>query len=214
MKAKIWTTLAAMMLSSTAFAAPSVIFNGIDITGVTNQKFTNVTVEFDSNGNVILTAPQYKLVDTTPKSDIPPSSTLPAQIVGSNVPVPLPTPSIDTLPDNVHPTYIIATFDSPGLLGHNVDVYVNGQFVKTFYQGTAQQTHDISAFLRSGMNTIQYRLIMAADSGSSSKATVEFSLAKLTGKQGNAIELSGQYATLKINGIDGAKTYSVDVMVP
>ena len=199
MNAKILTILAAMMLSSTAFASPSIIFNGVDITGVTDQKFTNVTVEFDSNGNIILTAP---------------SSTLPAQIVGSNLPTPLPPPSIDTLPDTVKPTYIIATFDSPGLLGHNVDVYVNGQFVKTFYQGTAQQTYDISAFLHRGKNTIQYRMIMAADSGTSSRATVEFSLAKLTGKQGNAIELTGQYATLKINGIDGAKTYSVDVMVP
>ena len=80
MKERILAVLAAMLLSSTAYAAPSVIFNGIDVTGASNQVFTNVTVEFDANGNVILTAPQYKLVDTTPKAVVPPSSAIPAQM--------------------------------------------------------------------------------------------------------------------------------------
>ena len=37
MKMIIPAALAALLISSTAFADPSVIFNGIDVTGVTNQ---------------------------------------------------------------------------------------------------------------------------------------------------------------------------------
>ena len=216
MNKRLLAVLAAMAFSSTAYAAPSVIFNGIDVTGASNQVFTNVTVEFDANGNVILTAPQYKLVDTTPKAAVPPSSAIPAQMGPSaaTTPVPKTNPGMDALPDNVNPTYLLATFDSPGLLGYNVDVYINSRFFKTVTQGVAQQSFDISSFLHSGKNEITYRMIMAADSGTSSKATVEFVLSKMTGKQGSAIELSGQYATVKINGIDGAKSYSVEFMVP
>ena len=148
---------------------------------------------------------------------MPPSSAIPAKVVTTpvNAPVvPKAEPSIDTLPDRVNPTYLIATFDSPGLLGHNVDVYINGQFVKTLHQGQSQQSVDVSQYLQSGKNTIQYRMIMAADSGTSSRATVELALSKLTGKQGNAVELTGQYANIKINCIDGAKTYTVEVMAP
>ena len=202
---------------SIALADPSIIFNGIDVTGVTNQKFTDVTVEFDAKGNVILTAPQYKLVDTTPKAAVAPSVTSPAQVSPSaaTIPVPAAAPGgIATLPDGVNPTYLVATFDSPGLLGFNIDVYVNGKFIKTVLQGQAQQTLDISQYLTKGKNTIQYRMTMAADSGTSSKATVELSLAKLTGKQGNAVELTGQSARMLIKGADGAQVYSVDFMVP
>ena len=216
MKVRFFAVLAAMLFSSAVYAAPSVIFNGVDVTGASNQVFTNVTVEFDANGNVILTAPQYKLVDTTPKAAVPPSSAIPAKMGPSaaTTPVPKVDPGIDTLPDNVNPTYLLATFDSPGLLGYNVDVYINSNFFKTINQGLPQQSFDISSYLHSGKNVITYRMIMAADSGTSSRATVELVLSKLTGKQGSAIELSGQYATIKINGIDGAKSYSVEFMVP
>lgn len=216
MKMKSIIAVLFCLLPAMAFAAPNVIFNGVDVTGATNQQFTNVTVEFDAQGNVILTAPQYKLVDTTPKAAVAPSAVAPAQVnpSPSTVPVPAAASDIPTLPDGVNPTYLVAMFDSPGLLGHNVDVYVNGKFVKTLSQGQAQQSLDISSYLTKGKNTVQYRMMMAADSGSSSKATVELSLSKLTGKQGNAVELTGQYARVVIKGSDGPKVYTVDFMVP
>lgn len=215
MKRIIPAMAAAMLISTPAMADPSVIFNGVNVTGATNQRFTNVTVEFDANGNVILTAPQYRLVDTTPKAAVPPSSVKPAQMGASPASAPAPAaPGIPTLPDNVNPTYLVATFNYPGLLGYNVDVYINARYFKTIDQGSAQQSFDISSFLHSGKNDIAYNMIMAADSGTSSKATVELSLSKLTGRQGNAIELTGQYANIKINGIDGAKSYTVEFMVP
>ena len=110
---------------------------------------------------------------------------------------------------------MLALFNAPGLLGYNVDVLVNGQFVKTLVQGQSQQTCDISRYLVKGSeNSIQYRMVMAADSGTSSKATVSLSLAKATHAQGAAVELTGEYAPIVIRGLDGAKTYTVTFIVP
>ncbi|MBO5753954.1 MAG: hypothetical protein J6S69_09770, partial [Proteobacteria bacterium] len=122
-----------------------------------------------------------------------------------NMPQDLPV-----VPDNGQPTYLMALFNAPGLLGYNVDIYVNGNFAKTLDQGKELQTLDISKYLVKGKNTLQYRLIMAADSGTSSTATVVISLAKMTKQQGKTVELSGEYADIYIKGTDGAQTYTVE----
>ena len=209
------------LLATNAWADPTVTFNGIDVTGLQNQKFNNVNIEFDAKGNIILTAPQYKLVNTAPQTPTPNTQT-PTQQADSaltttanshntptanshNMPQDLPV-----VPDNGQPTYLMAIFNAPGLLGYNVDIYVNGNFAKTLDQGKELQTLDISKYLVKGKNTLQYRLIMAADSGTSSTATVVISLAKMTKQQGKTVELSGEYADIYIKGTDGAQTYTVE----
>jgi hypothetical protein len=217
------------LLATNAWADPTVTFNGIDVTGLQNQKFNNVNIEFDAKGNIILTAPQYKLVNTAPQTPTPNTQT-PTQQADSaltttanshntptanshntptanshNMPQDLPV-----VPDNGQPTYLMAIFNAPGLLGYNVDIYVNGNFAKTLDQGKELQTLDISKYLVKGKNTLQYRLIMAADSGTSSTATVVISLAKMTKQQGKTVELSGEYADTYIKGTDGAQTYTVE----
>ena len=209
------------LLATNAWADPTVTFNGIDVTGLQNQKFNNVNIEFDAKGNIILTAPQYKLVNTAPQTPTPNTQT-PTQQADSaltttanshntptanshNMPQDLPV-----VPDNGQPTYLMALFNAPGLLGYNVDIYVNGNFAKTLDQGKELQTLDISKYLVKGKNTLQYRLIMAADSGTSSTATVVISLAKMTKQQGKTVELSGEYADIYIKGTDGAQTYTVE----
>ncbi|MBR4986112.1 MAG: hypothetical protein IKY83_10285 [Proteobacteria bacterium] len=121
---------------------------------------------------------------------------------------------ITQLPEPGKPTYLVAFFDSPGLLGYNVDVYINGKFIKTMMQSESQTSFDITQYLVKGKNTLQYQMSMAADAGSYSKASVVLSLSKLTARQGNAIELTGQYARQYIRASDGPRLYQVEVFVP
>lgn len=212
----------ALAAPTLAHAQNQVFLNGIDISGTKNQTFDDVSVSFDASGNISITAPQYKVVEQAPKtspSAVAPSPTQPAQVVAQVAPPAktsaVPPLAVPTLPNPEKPTYMLALFNAPGLLGYNVEVIINGVMVKTIPQGKASQSFEVTDYLRRGSrNTIQYRLVMTADSGTSSKATVQISLAKANPGVGNTIELVGEYAPIEIKGIDGAKTYSVQIDIP
>lgn len=220
--AAFWIPIAVgCFIPLSAQAQNQVFLNGIEISGTKNQIFSNVTVAFDTVGNISITAPQYKVLEQPQSSTVAPSPTQPAQVVSpSPVPVQsalgtLAAPSIPKLPNPEIPTYLLAIFNAPGLLGYNVEVLINGSLVRTLTQGRPTQSFDVSQYLiRGTRNTLQYRLVMTADSGTSSKATVQLSLAKAATTTGNAVELSGEYAPIEIKGIDGAKTYTVQIDVP
>lgn len=249
--------LACLAAPAAAMAAPNVYFNGVDITGVANQSFSNVSVQLDAMGNVIITAPQYHLMNfekshqanqagaqVAPQGQPVYGQNAPAygrnsapaygrnpalrpdaqaayqaQAAGNRVIQPKTTFSdasegLIALPEPSKPTYLVAFFDSPGLLGYNIDVYINGKFVKTLMQSESQTSFDITQYLVKGTNVLQYQMSMAADAGTSSKASVVLSLSKLTARQGNAIELTGQYARQYIRAADGPRLYQVEVFVP
>lgn len=216
--AAFWIPIAVgCFIPLSAQAQNQVFLNGIEISGTKNQIFSNVTVAFDAVGNISITAPQYKVLEQPQSSTVAPSPTQPAQVVSpSPVPAqPAAAPSIPKLPNPEIPTYLLAIFNAPGLLGYNVEVLINGSLVRTLTQGRPTQSFDVSQYLiRGARNTLQYHLVMAADSGTSSKATVQLSLAKAATTTGNAVELSGEYAPIEIKGIDGAKTYTVQIDVP
>lgn len=204
----------AAFLPSTVLADPVIKMNGVDITGVTNQKFTDVTIEFDAAGNIAITAPQYKIMAQDNKPADPASTRL-VEPSPQAKPEPAPAPEFgNTLPDATSPTWLIATFNYPGLFGYNVNVYINNVPVTTIQQGQPKVYINVSAFLRKGLNTIDYRLDMAADSGTASKATVTLYFAKEHTRQGQAVEVTGQYAPVLIKRADGNKPYSVDLIVP
>ncbi len=210
----LFLILLIFLLPFSAMAETTVTMNGIDITGIYGQKFTNVSIEFDNNGNIIIDAPQYHLVDQNSKPTDP-TATKVVMPSADTIPKPTPAaPQIQTLPNSDAPTYLIGSFNYPGLLGYNIDVYINHTFVKTILQGEAQTLTNISSYLHKGNNIIEYKMVMAADSGTSSKATVEFSLGKQTSKSDNSIELSGQYAPVVIKAADGIKPHSVEFIIP
>ncbi len=214
-----------ILLPSIATADPMVTLNGTDITGLTNQRFENATVVFDAKGNIAISAPQYKILTTDSKSASAPAPAAAAPVTtptaGWNMPVNTVDPvntytdnSNVTLPNSTQPTMLLAQFNQPGLLGYNVDIFINGQFVKTFIQGKPQQSLDVTPYLHKGKNEIRYRTSKAADAGSSSTATVEISLSKVTAQQGNAFELTGQYGKVLIKSTDGERMYFITVNVP
>ncbi len=221
--------IATLLFPAIAAADPMVTLNGVDITGLKNQSFENATVYFDAQGNIAISAPQYKILTTDPKPTQPaaavpqpaavPTTTAPS--AGWNMPVNVVDPigsytenSDVTLPNNSQPTMLLAQFNQPGLLGYSIDIFINGQYIKTFPQGKPQQSLDISSYLHKGKNEIRYRTSKTADAGSSSSATAEISISKVTGQQGNAFELTGQYGKVLIKSTDGERMYFITVNVP
>ena len=220
---------ALLLLPAAAVAEPLITFNGIDVTGLSNQRFENATIIFDSRGNIAILAPQYKIIETGQPRTAP-APAAPAPVAAAPVTAPsanwnMPVNTVDpvntytansnvTLPNSTQPTMLLAQFNQPGLLGYNVDIFINGQFVKTFIQSNAQQSLDVTPYLHKGANEIRYRTSKVADAGTSSTATVEISLSKVTAQQGNAFELTGQYGKVLIKGTDGERMYFITVNVP
>ena len=72
----------------------------------------------------------------------------------------------------------------------------------------------VSKFLVKGVNTIQYRMVRAADAGVSVTAYADIWFAKLDGREGTALQLSGTYGEVKIQGKDGEKSYAIELTAP
>ncbi|MBW2264200.1 MAG: hypothetical protein JRG91_19720, partial [Deltaproteobacteria bacterium] len=54
--------------SGLAAGGITVTVNGVDVTGLSNQKFEGCTVTFDSKGNVAIKAPGYEIKKVVPDS--------------------------------------------------------------------------------------------------------------------------------------------------
>ncbi|MCL2325432.1 MAG: hypothetical protein FWC40_02870 [Proteobacteria bacterium] len=212
MKPFVCAALTAIFLGSMASStmAQNVTLNGVDITGIRGQHFTNVDIAFDDKGNLAISAPQYKVA---PLPAVTPQAPAATPQVGQS-PSESPSRPSATLPETQSPIYLVALFSAPGLLGYNIDVYINGQFVKTLTQGQAQQTIDVTAHLRKGANLIQYRPVLAADSGKSSRASVELLFSIVSQTTSNAIELTGAYAATTLTDINDRSNYNVELILP
>ncbi len=153
----------------TACADTTKLFlNDIDVTGISSQRFENVTVYIDITGNVHIIAPNINIPrsqDTT-QAAVRPQTAQTDEAPGAYWP-PL------TMKPTTQEYYLVAVNNTPGLLGFNVDVYINDSFAFTINQNDTQTVKNITERFRVGTNKIQYRVILAADSGRSSNASIE-----------------------------------------
>ncbi|MFA5624603.1 MAG: hypothetical protein WC966_06070 [Bradymonadales bacterium] len=218
----ITTVLSLLLFATITYAQNKVFLNNVDVTGLQNQRFENVNVYFDSLGNLHLSAPQYHVSvsnqapaqnpSSLPQSPTyaPQTVTTTAAIANPSYPQTYPSAPQNYAPQNpqdptpIHSYYVVAFNNSPSLLGFDIEVYVNGAHFHTIRQHKAQDVHDITPKLKRGENKIQYRLVLAASAGKSSKARVEVFVATRTGGAGNQLELSGEQGKLLIKGSDEA----------
>ena len=207
--------LPTMLASSLAGAEPRIFLNDVDITYVRNQLFKDVNqVSIDAEGNVIIHAPQYKISERTYDGVTQANSSYVAP-EGTKYPSSQELETARcTLPNDPKPTYLVANFNYPGLLGYNIDVYINGKFVKTVSHEEAQTAIDVSSFLHKGKNHVQYRMVLAPSAGLASKATAEFFFAKATQNYTGAVELSGNVAATQITTTDTKNVYDLDLFNP
>jgi len=216
---KIFVTIPAVLMclftASLAVAQPRVFLNDVDITYVRNQVFKDVDqISIDAEGNIIIHAPQYKISERTydgveegKSTYVPPK--------GTQYPTPQELEEKRcTLPNDNKPTYLVANFNFPGLLGYNIDVYINGKFVKTISHEESQAAVDVSSFIHQGKNHVQYRMVLAPSAGLASKANCEIFFAKADQNFNGKVEVSGNVASTTISTNDTKNVYDLDLIKP
>jgi hypothetical protein len=125
--------------------AGTVFLNGTPVDGLAGVVLEDVKVEFDSEGNVFIIAPQYNVAVGDD-----------AQAMRSRADVtapPAPPGDSDLAPS----TWWLVSEDNAST-GHAVDVVINGLVVRTVRSGDKQLIFDIGPYMKTGANQVDFRV--------------------------------------------------------
>ncbi|HET9449368.1 MAG TPA: hypothetical protein VFO83_00715 [Aggregicoccus sp.] len=136
--------LALLALLPAQVLAASVYLNGVRIDGVTNQQFDKARVRIDAQGNVHIDAPGYAVRQVTP----PPAAPAAAPAA------PAPTPEAAPPPAPSRRYWLVTEQTEPGLAEFDVDVFVNGRWVRKLRGSEPQVIAELTPHLRPGKNTV------------------------------------------------------------
>ena len=134
--ARFWPTLVVAALFAAPAAAKGVFLNGVNIDGVTNQKFENVTVTIDDKGNVLITAKGYE--------------------VQTKAVAPKPTPTaVDPGPVSKR-YFLVSETNGIGLAQYDIDVFVNSVWIKRVSSNDPQAVVEVTRHMKRGKNSIHF----------------------------------------------------------
>jgi hypothetical protein len=138
-----------LCLSSSAAQASTLYINGVRVDGLSNVKLHNVDLEIDDKGDLHVTAKGYSVnvAETNPPKPVPPARTNTNANANANAKSGAPAPK-----------YTLAMSES-GDPQWDVDIYVNGQFVRRFQSGQAPPPVDVTRFIKPGDNSIRFRAV-------------------------------------------------------
>ena len=129
-----WAVISLAGLPAGAHAA-SVYLNGVNIDGVTSQKFERATVRIDDKGNVLIEAPGYAVKQV---EGPPPDATGPAQ-------------------GTISKHYFLVTEQNvTGMTEYDVDLYVNSKWIRKLRSSEDQIVSDITKNLVPGKNQVMF----------------------------------------------------------
>jgi hypothetical protein len=148
-----------LCLSPAVARAGTLYINGVRVDGLSNVKLHNVDFEIDDKGDLHVTAKGYtvNVAETNPPKPAPPARTSagantnaegsananPRSSVRASVPA---------------PRYVLSMSES-GDPQWDVDLYVNGQFVRRFQSGQAPGPIDVTRLIKPGDNAIRFRAV-------------------------------------------------------
>jgi hypothetical protein len=126
-------------------SAASVTLNGVNIDGVTGQKFENCTVTIDAQGNVHIEAKGYavKTAGTTPPTDSTgraTSTTRPADTRAAT--------------GKLTRHYFLATEHTPPGTQYDLAIFINAQWIREVKATDPQVVMEITKYLRPGPNKV------------------------------------------------------------
>ena len=133
--------LALVFCAATSAEAGSVSLNGHNIDGVTSQTFENCTVVIDAYGNVNIIAAGYSVGGNT-------AAAAPAAPADAAASADVGKPATQR--------YWIVTEKKPGRTQYDVDVYINGQWVRKFLDDERHSVLEVSKFLKVGPNKVMF----------------------------------------------------------
>ncbi len=127
-----------LLLFATTASAKGVFLNGVNIDGVVNQKFENVTVVIDDKGNVLIAAKGYEVQAVPPKTSPATSAVAPGPVTKRY--------------------FLVSEIAGPGMAQYDIDVFVNSVWIKRFSSSDpqAQTVAEITRHLHKGKNTVHF----------------------------------------------------------
>ena len=139
-----WSITALVLALATAAAAdprPAIYINNVKVEGLRGQSFTGVDVQFDERGDLRITARGYRV--TTVDADAAPAqrAAIAAGAQGSK---------------GAHRFYVTGVQPKVGMAQWDIDVTINGVFVKKFRSREAEPLYEITRYLRPGANAIHF----------------------------------------------------------
>ncbi len=127
------------ILVATPLIAGSIFLNGVKIDGVRDQEFKAVNIKIDKEGNIHISAPQY-IVKTSDES---------AQKQAA--------------PVQAKAYFLVTQISKDGRGGYDIDLFINGNWVKKITNKDEQIVMDLTKYLQNGKNTIRLTGIKAKD---------------------------------------------------
>ncbi len=122
----------ALLALSISAQAAEVFVNGVNVTGLSGHTFEKVTVRLDEKGNVQIDAPGYAVKKVTVGDDKPAE---PAAVITRQY-------------------YLVTEQNPPGMAEYEIDLFLNGKFLRTIRPGDEQLVKDITKELKAGANTV------------------------------------------------------------
>lgn len=141
------TTLLLPLLLTVAHAG-TLYVNGVRAETLRSFDFSQVDVKIDANGDIWVTAPQYRIELAAPGT---PGGAPTANAAPAAAPAPFGT-------------YWLVTEDNQST-GHIVEVRVNGELVKKIQSGEEQVIFDLGKYLTVGANTVVIDALPTRDIG-------------------------------------------------
>ncbi len=128
-------------VSGSAWAV-GVFLNGVSIDGATNQQFRNVSVRIDARGDVYIDAPAYQVqrVESPGTASRPPAVSTPATAAPTG--------------PATYRYWLVTDQATRGRTQFEIDVFINGQFLRTLRNDEEQVILDVTRQLHSGRNTV------------------------------------------------------------
>lgn len=116
-------------------SAAEVFVNGVNVDGLTGQSFTKVNVTLDEKGNVHIDAPGYQVKKVTIAPDKPAATVKEEGVVTRKY-------------------FLVTEQNVLGRTEYDVDLYINGKFIRTLRSDDEQIVSDITRHFAPGKNSV------------------------------------------------------------
>jgi hypothetical protein len=140
-----WCVWAVALATPASVLAGSVFLNGVNIDGVTNQKFDHANVRIDERGNVFIDAPGYAVKTVQP--GMQGMNTAGVPMTGTGVMMVPP-------PQMTRRYWLVTEQTVPGMTEYDIDVYVNAKWIRKLRNSEEQIVTEVTKFLQPGRNTV------------------------------------------------------------
>lgn len=131
----IRSTLFLTALLATVASAADVYVNGVNVEGLSNQNFTKVNVTIDEKGNVHIDAPGYAVKKVTISADKPNAAVKEEGLVTKKY-------------------FVVTEQNVLGRTEYDIDLYINGKFIRTLRSDDEQIVSDITKHFSPGKNAV------------------------------------------------------------